>query len=111
MGEAGGAEGALHGAPHGVLTADGAADRELWVKGTKLEALDGPGTWYEATVLDERGHGESLTLTLTLTLTTARRSGSAQVFWRRHAPESDCSTRVTPSSRRVCPASRAVATW
>ena len=42
---------------------------------------------------------------------TARRAGSAQVFRRRHAPESDCSTRVTPSSRRVCPASRAVATW
>ena len=30
-----------------------------WGKGSKLEALDGPGTWYEASVLDERGHGDA----------------------------------------------------
>ena len=38
---------------------DGAASSELWVKGSKVEALDGPGTWYEASVVDERGHGEA----------------------------------------------------
>ena len=32
----------------------------LWGgKGSKVEALDGPGTWYEASVLDERGHGDA----------------------------------------------------
>ena len=31
----------------------------LWGKGSKVEALDGPGTWYEASVLDERGHGDT----------------------------------------------------
>ena len=36
-----------------------AASSELWVKGSKVEALDGPGTWYEASVVDERGHGEA----------------------------------------------------
>ena len=65
-----------------------AASSELWVKGSKVEALDGPDTWYEASVVDERGHGEAReylvhykgwkarydewmgpTLTLTLTLT------------------------------------------
>ena len=32
---------------------------EQWGKGSTLEALDGPGTWYEASVMDERGHGDA----------------------------------------------------
>ena len=31
----------------------------LWGKGSKLEALDGPGTWYEASVMDQRGQGDA----------------------------------------------------
>jgi len=36
---------------------DEAASCELWEKGSKLEALDVAGTWYEAKVVDERGEG------------------------------------------------------
>ena len=32
---------------------------ELWGKGSKVEAFDEPGTWYEASVVDERGYGNA----------------------------------------------------
>ena len=47
-----------NGAPE-VVGVGGAATSELWELGSKVDALDVAGTWYEAKVVDERGHGES----------------------------------------------------
>ena len=43
----------------GVGGVDGAATSVLWELGSKVDALDVAGTWYEAKVVGERGHGES----------------------------------------------------